>query len=181
MKGLVFTELVEFVEQSCGMEVADRMISESNLPSGGVYTAVGTYDHKEIIELLTTLVKITGQPPNVLLKAFGGHLHGRFVAAYPDFFTQAGNLFNFLESIEGHIHVEVRKLYPDAELPTFNYERPATDKLVMIYRSTRGMADLAEGLIEAAVMHFKEPVQLSREDKVPDALSTRFTLQQLRA
>lgn len=27
--------------------------------------------------------------------------------------------FQFLKNIENYIHVEVRKLYPDAELPTF--------------------------------------------------------------
>ena len=49
MKGIVFTEFLEMVEQRFSPEIADRLIDESDLPSGGIYTAVGTYEHTEIV------------------------------------------------------------------------------------------------------------------------------------
>lgn len=123
MKGMVFTELLGFVEQTYGEDAVDDLIEGSDLPSGGAYTAVGTYDHREMQSLVTTLAAQSNTPPNELLSLFGQHLIQRFKASFPDFFKTAATLFDFLESIDNHIHVEVRKLYPDAELPEFRAER----------------------------------------------------------
>jgi len=54
------------------------------------------------------------------------------------------------------IHVEVRKLYPDAELPTFTCDTSTPGRLTMLYRSSRPFADLAEGLIAGCIAHFCE-------------------------
>lgn len=44
MKGVVFTEFIEMVEGRFGLAMVDRIIEAAQLPSSGVYTAVGTYD-----------------------------------------------------------------------------------------------------------------------------------------
>src|SRR3990170_3631836 len=98
-----------------------------------------------------------------LLRGFGAHLLQRFASSFPGFFAHA-SVFDFLHRIDDTIHVEVRKLYPDAELPTFSCEQPEPDRLVMVYQSHRGMADLAEGLIAGAIAHFRENVQVRRDD-----------------
>jgi len=41
MKGIVFTEFLEMVENKFSPELADRIIEGAEVPSGGVYTAVG--------------------------------------------------------------------------------------------------------------------------------------------
>jgi Haem-NO-binding len=51
MKGVVFTEFLEMVEDRFSPEMADRIIEGAELASGGVYTTVGTYDHGEMIQL----------------------------------------------------------------------------------------------------------------------------------
>jgi len=38
MKGMVFTEFIEFVEREFGFDVVDAMIEKSNVPNGGAYT-----------------------------------------------------------------------------------------------------------------------------------------------
>ena len=64
------------------------------------------------------------------------------------------------------IHAEVRKLYPGAEVPVFEFETPAGsashDTLVIHYRSKRQLCQLAEGFIAGAADHFKESVGLSQ-------------------
>ena len=121
MKGMVFTELLSFVEQIHGADAVDDLIEACDLSSGGAYT--GTYDHTEMQALVAALSRQSNTPPNELLERFGQHLIGCFRVSFPDFFKAAPTLFNFLESIDLHIHVEVRKLYPDAELPEFPAER----------------------------------------------------------
>jgi len=85
MKGIVFTEFLEMVEKEFGYEMVDQIIQENNLKSGGVYTAIGTYDHAEIVALLTSLSSATEVEAAALLKAFGRYLFDTFLKNYPAF------------------------------------------------------------------------------------------------
>ena len=176
MKGIVFTEFFELVESSFGLQVADDIIEQSDLTTG-VYTAVGTYDYSELVQLVVQLSQETGVPVSDLIKAFGRYLFGRFTELYPQFFEGEQSAFDFLATIENHIHVEVRKLYPEAELATFDYSYPETDKMFLDYKSNRPFADLAQGLIGACVDYFGEPIEIVREDQgQKNGCEARFVL-----
>src|SRR5687768_11906467 len=86
MKGIVFTEFLEMVEEKFSPEVADRIIEQADLQSGGIYTAVGTYDHKEMIELISHLSNETGISSAELVHSFGVHLFSRFHTMFPKYF-----------------------------------------------------------------------------------------------
>jgi len=177
MKGIVFTEFLELVEERFGLEVADRILEASELPSGGVYTSVGTYDHNELVQLVMQLSTVTDVAIPDLLHTFGEYLFGRFVFAYPQFFEGVHSAFRFLMQIENHIHVEVRKLYPEAELPRFECHSPAPDRLEMTYRSPRPFTDFAEGLISGCIKHFGERIGVAREDLPSEnGTAARFVL-----
>ena len=176
MKGIVFSEFIEMVEESFSPEVADRIITQADLPSGGAYTAVGTYDHSEMVQLVSNLSDSTGHSIPNLLNAFGRHLFERFLVLYPSLTQGYADSFGFLRQLEDHIHQEVLKLYPDAGLPRFTYDDDRPDRLVLHYHSERGLADLAQGLIEGCIAHYKKPVTLSRED-LDGASNVRFVLE----
>ena len=182
MKGIVFCEFVEMMEQEFSPEMADEIISGTPLDSGGAYTAVGTYDHHEMLALVRQLSAKTGTPVPDLIEAFGCYLFNRFVVLYPSFFEGVDGAFSFLDRIEGHVHVEVLKLYPDAELPTFETSRPDDNTMIMDYRSRRPFADLAHGLIQGCIAHYQEPVDVHRVD-ISDEGNThvRFTLKRRQA
>jgi hypothetical protein len=120
MKGIIFTEFLDMVEKKFSIDTVDKIIESSNLASGGSYTSVGTYPHTEMAELVVNLGRETGIPVKDLLIAFGNYLFNRLAVLYPSFVVFENGLLFFLESIENHIHIQVRKLYPDAELPQFN-------------------------------------------------------------
>ncbi len=164
MKGVVFTEFLEMVEERFSLEVADAVIRRADVPSGGSYTAVGTYPPAEMVRLVGALSQETGTSAPDLLRAFGKHLLGRFAAGYPQFFAGVPSTFAFLENVERYIHVEVKKLYPDAELPTFECDASVAGELTMIYRSPRCLSDLAEGLMSGCAEHFGETIAIARED-----------------
>jgi hypothetical protein len=173
MKGIVFTEFLEMVSDKFSSNMADDIIDDSALASGGAYTAVGTYDHGELVQMVGALSTRTGVPVPALVQTFGVHLFGRFHALYPSFFQGITTALDFLEGIESVIHTEVRKLYPDAQLPQFDCERSA-DGLTMVYSSPRHFGDLAEGLIKGSVTYFGDPVRVDRHNQ-PDG-SIRFVL-----
>ena len=164
MKGVVFTEFFDLVEESFSLEVADRIIQKSNLENDGAYTAVGIYDYCEMVSLVTHLGEETGLSVPDLLRTFGRHLFTRFHAGYPSFFEGVATAIEFLHKIENVINVEVRKLYPDAELPTFEYEYVTPDEMHMVYRSARPFTEFAHGLVEGCVAHFGDKHDIARED-----------------
>lgn len=163
MKGIVFTELLGMVASTWSEDMVDDIIEAADLPSGGAYTSVGTYDHSEIVALVGALSARTGIPGTALVSTFGQHMFGRFNVLYPDFFAGIDDAMDFLEQVETVIHVEVLKLYPDAQLPRFEVSR-STDRMQLIYRSPRHMGDLAAGLIDGCIAHYGQPIAVERED-----------------
>ena len=165
MKGVVFTEFLTMVEKQYSEDMVDDVIDDAELPSGGAYTAVGTYDHKEMVQLLVQLSKKTGIDPSALLNAFGHHLFVALSTGYPQYVEGMESSFEVLDQLEPFIHVEVKKLYPDAELPEFETTYITDDAMGMIYRSPRCLGDLCQGLMEACFAAFKENIELSRADE----------------
>lgn len=177
MKGVVFTEFLELVEDKFGYEVVDFVIESSNLSSNGSYTAIGTYPHQEIHKMLDILSKRVDVSKSELLQTFGKYLTNRFSNSYTEFYEKESNTIDFLNSVEDHIHVEVKKLYPDAELPTFDSEIINANKLVMIYKSKRKLSHLAEGLIYGAAQYYGEEIEVHRENLADgDGSEVKFTI-----
>ena len=74
MKGIVFTELLELVEEKFGYETVDQIISAANLENDGAFTAIGTYDHNDLLKMVVALSQQVGVPVPVLVNTFGKHL-----------------------------------------------------------------------------------------------------------
>lgn len=178
MKGMVFTEFLDFVEERFGLEKVDEMAEVS--ATEGAYTSVGTYDHAELVGMLIVLSKSTGVEIKDLLITFGQHLFGYLVHSYPGVLKDAPNAFELLSRIDNQIHVEVRKLYPDSELPEFQHEIVNDKFMTLTYRSERGLADLAEGLLRGCFDHYGESVQIEkRDDSDGQGKLVRFELRRI--
>ncbi|MDC0317184.1 heme NO-binding domain-containing protein [bacterium] len=180
MKGIVFTAFIQYVEDSFGDVVVEQMISGCDLSTDGAYTTVGTYDHGEIVQMMIQLAKLSDREVPALVKDFGFQLFGTLVSGYPEVVKYVNDSFGLVATIDNHIHVEVRKLYPDADLPSFSHEFRGPDELRLLYESERGLADLAEGLLLGCFKHFREEIDLQRED-LSDGAGTRvaFTMRRI--
>lgn len=163
MKGIVFTELLEMAEAVVGEEAVDAILDRLDLGSGGAYTAVGNYPCSELFAIVEALGTVTGVPDADLQRQFGVWMHRRFVKSYPEFFQDKASALDMLDAIETEVHVEVRKLYPDAELPVFGTCRHGADRLEMTYRSDRPLVAFCHGLVEACVGHFGRPASIRVE------------------
>lgn len=178
MKGIVFREFTNMVEDVFSSDMVDDLIDATNPASGGAYTSVSTYDYHELLDMVVELSKRTDTPVADLVHAFGKHLAKVFAEKFSDFFSDCDNTLDFLKSIDNHIHVEVKKLYPDAELPKFSYEDSDPDNFVLHYQSSRPFAALAHGLIEGCAEYYQENFDIQTQDE-SDANNSRvkFTLQ----
>jgi hypothetical protein len=165
MKGLVFIGLLDMAEDAFGEDVVDEVIDRAALPSGAAYTAVGNYPCDELMALVRGFSQHSGIAGPELQRLFGHWMMKSFVRHYPDFFAGRDGSLDMLGAIEDEIHVEVRKLYPDADLPSFDIDRPAPNAMQMTYRSPRPLADFCHGLIEGCVTHFGETAAIDRIDR----------------
>jgi hypothetical protein len=125
-----------------------------------VYTAGGTYPVEELFGIVGSLSRQTGLSPAQLQFAYGRHLFGRLISLYPVFAEGKATPLDFIASVDDVIHVEVRKLYPDAELPRFIVESRDPDRLVMLYQSTRKMEEFGHGLIMGCSDFYKKPLKV---------------------
>jgi hypothetical protein len=177
MKGVIFTEFFEMVEREFGMQMLEQIVDETSSLSGGSYTSVGTYAHTEIVGYAQALSRNTNTPVPDLVRHFGNYLAGSFHRGHSQHFDSCTGLFGMLKNVEEHIHVDVRKLYPDAELPVFSYQEISETLFILDYESSRGFADLAQGLIEGVAKHYEEEIAITRVDHMLDGLhKSRFTI-----
>ena len=183
MLGMVFTEFLEMVEDGFGPETADAILCTAVPGHDGAYTAVGYYDHAELVAMVVALSQRTGIAVPDLVKSFGKHLLVRFTQVHPKMFQGASSLFDLVARIDGHIHVEVRKLYSEATLPRFTVRERSADRMTVLYQSPRGLQELAVGLLEGAAEHYGEPCTISTQvlDDDQGQAGTLITLERVTA
>lgn len=168
MKGVVFVELLNMAESIAGEETVDAILDECPLENGGAFTVVGNYPCSELMIIVQAFSEKLDAPVSELQNKFGRWMFMRFSEGYPAFFVGKDDAFTMLESIEDEVHVEVRKLYPEVELPTFATERVDATTLRMIYCSERPLIDFCQGMIEACVEYFKTPAKIIKTDHSSD-------------
>lgn len=160
MKGLVFTTFYDYCEATHGADFLDDVIADARLPHRGAYTSVGTYPFSEMVALITALAAKSGRDLKQTLEAFGAHCFATWVKNWPAQFD-GKCLFDVLASIDDFHEEQVRRLYPDAELPSFRVEARDPHRLVLGYHSCKPLADLAVGVISGAADYLNEPVRIS--------------------
>lgn len=176
MKGIVFTEFLQLVEDKYGLEIVDDIIEKSKLESKGAYTAIGTYDFSEMLSLLSHLSKSTKLSIDELLLLYSEHFFAVLASSYPGLIDKYNDPIEMLASIEDHIHIEVLKIYPDAELPEFKILEKTESRLVMIYKSSRAMYYFGLGLMNKTFEHFNSTAEIIMEKIKEDGTEVKFII-----
>ena len=156
MKGMIFTELVDFIERHTDMLVTETIIGEAGLANDGAFTSVGNYPHSEAIKLVMSASEQLETPATDLMRQFGNELFIRLIDAHPQFVDrEKDDAFAFLSRVQSHIHTEVEKLYADSSPPVV---RTSMDdgKMIVSYESHRPFAMIAMGLIEGCCEYFDD-------------------------
>lgn len=175
MKGVIFTELIRWVEDAFSPEVADRMILESGVPNNGSYTSVGSYPHEQALEMIGKLSEITQIPAPELADTYGYWLAPRFARLYPQMFKGYSDTVTFLRDVNDKHHREVAKLYPDARTPSVIAQVDG-EELTVSYASHRPFADVAFGLIRGYIDYFSDDLEVIRCQKIKGPHAARFEI-----
>ena len=154
MKGIVFNLLEDVVSRQYGDETWTRLLDEAG--DDGVYTSLGSYADDKVFALVGAAARALGQSEDHVLRWFGRQSMPLLAERYPMFFAGLSGTRPFLLTLNDIIHPEVRKLYPGAYVPVFDFDGSSPEMLAMGYRSERKLCALAHGFIEGAADHFHE-------------------------
>ncbi len=175
MRGVVYTELVDFLDETGGPLFAEQVLSQADLPHGGAYSRIGYYPWEEAVRVVTAAAELSGNEVNALCRAFGEYLFARFTVLYADIVNGYGSADALLAHINDHIHQEVRVLYPDSSPPSV-VARNEGDTLVITYASHRPFAHIAHGLVAGAMKHFGDTRDLDWIAMSDDGTAASFAI-----
>ena len=161
MKGII---LIEFADFAASAYPEALPAAEDPRDRGRPLDAVARYDPNSLAAAVDRVSAAANVPAGEILRRFGIHLFARFAMLYPVFLLDGTTCLEFLAGIPTTIHGEILKLHPDAEFPHLECRPLGSDRLELVYRSERGLADLAEGLLLGCIAYFREPIRLERTD-----------------
>jgi hypothetical protein len=156
MKGILFNLLEDVVIRNHGEDTWDQLLAASALD--GAYTSLGSYPDDQIQDLVGAASRKLGLTPFGVLRWFGQQAIPLLFVRYPAFFSSQSSTRPFVLSVNNIIHPEVRKIYPGADVPTFEFRYAPDGGLMMGYLSPRRLCALAQGFIEGAAAHYRETV-----------------------
>lgn len=154
MKGIVFNLLESVVIAHHGEDVWDALLDAAGL--AGSYTSLGSYPDADMGRLVAAAASELGLPAADVLRWFGQQAMPVLAERYPDFFAAHTSTRPFILSLNSIIHPEVRKVYPGAEVPEFDFQHEPDGALLMGYHSARRLCTLAQGFVEGAAHHYGE-------------------------
>lgn len=160
MKGIVFTLLQEAVVKAFDEDTWDDLLTEAHLD--GAYTSLGTYPDEHFRALVRVAAAKLNMSEREIIQWAGHQMAPLMVEKYTEFFTAHDNTRSFLLTLNNVIHPEVRKLYPGADVPEFDFDTSSEDVLVMTYMSARKMCDFGIGLINGAADYYQETVEIQQ-------------------
>lgn len=162
MKGTIFVELVKMAESAFGEDVVDDVLDKADLENDGAFTSVGNYPCSELIKIVVAFSEHSGISAEKLQRMFGHWMMDHFVENYEEFFEGKTDSLSLLEAVDGEIHVEVKKLYPNAELPVFDTERLNEGQLKLTYSSPRPLVEFCHGMVEASLERYNQEAKIGR-------------------
>ena len=153
--------------------MADDVLEVAGLT--GTWAATGLYEDGDLVRYVSALSEITKTPVDDLVHAYGAHLLTRFYASHPKFF-EGQTTRTFLNGVESRIHSEVRRLWPAANTPLVTLLTDGDDELEVEYRSERGLATLALGLLEQTTRHFDDGWTVTLAEVNAESTVARYLL-----
>ena len=115
MKGIVFNLLEDFIIDGWGEEAYDEIISLCPLRTKEPFIGPGTYEDADLLAIVGKAAETLSVSVPEAVHAFGKYCFPKLASKYPMFLEGHKHPKTFLKTIDDVIHVEVKKLFKDAE------------------------------------------------------------------
>jgi predicted hydrocarbon binding protein len=162
VKAIVFNLLEQVVVDEFGEKTWDALLESAQLE--GAYTAVGSYADEDLLKLVSAASAALSKSADEIVRWFGRAAIPLLFQRYPHFFKGHASTKSFVLTLNEVIHPEVRKLFPGADVPEFDFETNGENRVTLGYFSNRKLCSFAEGLIDGAAAHFGETVTIEQTE-----------------
>ncbi len=156
MKGVIFVLFEEFVVQNWGEATFESLLADCPHTAREPFVSPKTYPDQWIVDLLTAACTRLHVAAPDALRAFGKFCFAGLANRFPGFVHGLTDPRKLIESVNGIIHVEVRKLMDGAEPPSVRCESVAGEpnSIDVHYDSKRGICALMSGLLDGCAEYF---------------------------
>ena len=162
MKGIVLNVLEELVRREFGDPEWNRVLQDADVD--GAFTSLDTYPDAVLRKLVAAVGKRAHKTPGEALQWFGRHAMPLLASQFAHLFAAQTSTRSFILTLNDIIHPEVRRLYPGADVPVFDFDTSTPDALTLGYHSPRKLCALAHGFIEGAADHYGETVDVEQSE-----------------
>ena len=175
MKGIIYSELVGFLDVKGGPSFTEQVLDQAELPHGGAFSRVSRYPWEQAVQVVTSASRISGLDANDLCEEFGWFLFDRFTVLYTEIVERYPTAEGMLGHVESHIHEEVKVLYPDSVPPQVSSWKE-DDGFVVEYKSHRPFAHIAYGLVQGCMKHFGDTRTVEWVNPDPSGTTAHFRI-----
>jgi hypothetical protein len=162
MKGIIFNLAEEVVAGAHGADAWDAILDSAELD--GAFTSLGNYPDEYLDRIVAAASTLLAVAPEEVVTSIGRGAMPLLAQRYALFFAPHQSSVPFLLTLNEIIHAEVRKLYPGADVPEFEFAEIGRGAITITYRSHRGLCALAEGFILGAADVFGEQVTIDHSE-----------------
>ncbi|MFC3031727.1 heme NO-binding domain-containing protein [Pseudoalteromonas fenneropenaei] len=154
MKGHIFNLLEDFIIDVAGDEKLFEIFDRCSFDTSKSFVRTENYPDAQLIEIVTHAVAVLCIDVPTAQFAFGKWLYPRLIKLLPAEFTDFSHPAPVLYKLDELHKVELKKLYPDAIPPAFDYVVKDPTHAELIYCSPRRMFDLVAGVLQGMAEHY---------------------------
>ena len=169
MKGVIFNLLENLIVAKFGDEILEEIYDEAQFSvDAPPFVGSQTYPDSDLFAMVTLLSEKTNLPVDDLVYEFGKYMFPVLADKYPVFLDNVNSPLEFLKSVNDIIHVEVKKLFEEANPPTIKVEEINHNQAKLRYKSERKLCKLVEGLLDGVVDYFGQKISYTHQQCMKD-------------
>lgn len=180
MKGFILTSALALIDRYMDPEVVEKLNSQLQLGSAGLYQSNSDYCDREFTRLFDTLAEISGMKPDKMYKAIGFFIFAESRAAAPEWVETADSAYSALIQHDVIVLASLEKAFPGYVGSVYECKRQGNNSLYIDFHSTYLPPRVAEGFILATCLHFNEAISIqllpAENSADEDIFSQRFLL-----
>ncbi len=172
MKGIIFNLLENLVIDKFGDEIMEEIFEEAEFSvDAPPFIATETYPVSDLVAIVALLSEKSNIPIDDLIYEFGKYMFPNLADKYPVFFKDVDSPLEFLKNVNDIIHVEVRKIFTEANPPIVKIEDINQNKATLHYSSERKLCRLLEGLLDGVAIHFGKKITYNHKQCMKDGFN----------
>ena len=158
MRGVVVTGLKDYLESEGGINLWQELLTKADKEDLIVMSSE-FYPDDFVVSMVVMAAELTETPVNEFIEQFGKHLFKTLDTFYHFMMDDIKDYDTLIHSLDNIIHPQVKKLHPDAIVPSFEVSNKDNGWHIE-YRSERKLCPLAIGLLYGAAEHYNFPINI---------------------